>query len=417
MRHLFLLIALLPLWLGGVVLGQDALDGDRPGTSHEYEAAYSPALGGSLVPPNEYPTYSEYVEMMYSLAAAYPTQCAVEKWGALPSGKKILTLRLSTDVAKRSGKPQVLFTAAMHGDELAGYWLLLRMAESILRERQTYLLDELEIFINPLANPDGAYHAGDHTVARSRRGNANGVDLNRNYPDPDDGPHPDAEAYQPETEIFMRAAGNHSFDLALNIHGGAEVFNYPWDTYRDRHADNIWWRRISREFAQRAQIASGRGNYFDDRQNGVTNGHDWYPISGSRQDYMNYYHRCREATLEVSDVKRYPEDRLEELWSYVRGPILGFLNEARNGLHGMVVDDLSGEPIPARIFIPLHDKDNSDVFADGDFGTFQRYLAEGTYEIEVSANGYLPQRHVIDVYDDRRTDLEVRLRRGTGVSR
>ena len=368
-----------------------------------------------LVQPAAYPSYAEYTAIMQGLARRYPDRCQLEVWGTLPSGRQILTLRLTEDVRRSTGKPQVLCTAAMHGDETAGYWLLLKLAEELLREDQWGLLTDIDVYINPLANPDGAYYSSDDNLARPRRGNANGVDLNRNYPDPDDGDHPDDEAYQPETLIFMKAAREHSFDLALNVHGGAEVFNYPWDTYRNRHPDNTWWRRVSREFAHRAQVASGRVNYFDDRQNGVTNGHDWYPIAGSRQDYMNFYHRCREATLEVSDVKRFPARSLPRLWEYVNTSLYGFIEEARNGVHGYVRDARSGEPIAASIYIAGHDFQNSDVIADARYGDFHRYLAAGEYQLEISADGYLPQVHTVKVYDGRRLDLNVDLRRATPV--
>ncbi|NJC26848.1 M14 family zinc carboxypeptidase [Neolewinella antarctica] len=402
MKSYLLSLLLLPILFGGVVRAQVVLSGPT---------IQLPKV--RIVPHNEYPTYGEYVSLMERFADLYPDVCELEDWGTLPSGRRILTLRITKDIATTAGKPKVLCTAAMHGDELAGYWLMLQLAEDLLRHDRTRLLDDLEIYINPLANPDGAYHHNDRSLARSRRGNANGVDLNRNYPDPDDGAHPDGQTYQPETQIFMRAARSHGFDLALNVHGGAEVFNYPWDTYRNRHPDNVWWRRVSREFAQRAQIASGRANYFDDRQNGVTNGHDWYPIAGSRQDYMNYYHRCREATLEVSDVKRFPAGGLAELWTFVRTPIYGYLNEARNGLHGFVIDDLTGQPIAANVIIPDHDHQNSDVIADRETGDFHRYLTAGTYEVKFSAAGYLPQLRTVVIHDDRRVDMNVRLRRAS----
>ncbi|MBK6966466.1 MAG: hypothetical protein IPH20_21865 [Bacteroidales bacterium] len=65
----------------------------------------------------------------------------------------------------------------------------------------------------------------------ARRYNINGVDLNRNYPDPEDGDHPDGYAWQPETVAFMNFAGQHDFVAAANFHGGVEVVNYPWDTW------------------------------------------------------------------------------------------------------------------------------------------------------------------------------------------
>ncbi|MEM9930355.1 MAG: M14 family zinc carboxypeptidase, partial [Bacteroidota bacterium] len=293
------------------------------------------------------------------------------------------------------------------GDETAGYWLLLQLAEYLLAEDHTGLLREIEVYLNPLANPDGTFHRGNHTLVGATRGNANGVDLNRNYPDPDDGPHPDGYDYQPETKIFMQAARNHSFDMALNIHGGAEVFNYPWDTYRQRHPDTDWWRRISRDFASRVQTASTRSGYFQDRHNGVTNGHDWYPIAGSRQDYMNFFHRCREATLEVSNRKQFPASQLPKIWRYTRPALLGYLNEARFGAHGFVRDRVTGKPVKALVQVPGHDAHNSDIYADRNHGNFHRYLAAGDYQMLFSAPGYVPQWQSVKVRDGRKSEVNV----------
>lgn len=378
-----------------------------PGIAPPRQAERLPAL----VPAATYPSYPEYIYLMQAMARHYPERCALEDWGTLPSGRRILTLRITENIALPANRPQVLFTATMHGDETAGYWLLLRLAEYLLTEEATGLLADVDVYINPLANPDGAFRLGDHSLDGASRGNAAGVDLNRNYPDPDDGPHPDGFGYQPETNIFIEAAAKHSFDLSLNLHGGAEVFNYPWDTYHNRHPDTEWWQRISRDFASRAQTASGRSNYFRDRQNGVTNGHDWYPISGSRQDYMNYYHRCREATLEVSNRKQFPAEKLPELWKFVGPALRGFLNEARYGLHGSVRDRATGQPISALVQVPGHDMHNSDIFADPSHGNFHRYLAGGEYQVLFSAPGYVPQWQTVTVKDGQRTALSIELER------
>jgi len=365
----------------------------------------------SLVPAATYPSYLEYLSLMEGLVRRYPDRCALETWGTLPSGRKIITLRLTDSIALNRPRPQVLCTAAMHGDETAGYWLLLRLAEHLLTNDRDQLLAGIDLYLNPLANPDGAFHTGNLSLRGATRGNAAGVDLNRNYPDPDDGAHPDGYNYQPETHIFMEAARNHSFDLALNIHGGAEVFNYPWDTFRDRHPDTDWWRRVSRDFAAHAQASSGRSGYFNDRHNGTTNGHDWYPIAGSRQDYMNYYHRCREATLEISNRKQFPAEDLPRLWSYISPALLGYLNEARLGLHGTVTDRATGRPLAARIQIPGHDRANSDVDTDGRYGNFYRYLAAGKYQVLFSAPGYVPMWQNVTISDGQRTELTVEMER------
>ncbi|WP_020570640.1 M14 family zinc carboxypeptidase [Neolewinella persica] len=397
MKWFFLILILAPFW--GTA---------QPAAPANYGQA---VVTTKLVPEDAYPSYPDYVGMMHQLADQYPDRCVLENWGDLPSGRQILALRITDNVPTATGRPQVLFTAAMHGDETAGYWLLLRLAEHLLTEETTGLLAHVEVFINPMANPDGAFRRSDSSLDGATRGNAAGVDLNRNYPDPDDGPHPDGFDYQPETNIFIKAAREHSFDLSLNLHGGAEVFNYPWDTYRNRHPDTEWWRRISRDFASRAQTASLRDNYFQDRHNGITNGHDWYPISGSRQDYMNYYHRCREATLEVSNRKQFPAARLPELWRFVSPAIMGYLSEARYGLHGFARDRDSGRPIGAQVSVPGHDKDNSDIFASSNYGNFHRYLAEGEYQILFSAPGYVPQWRNVAIKDGKRTDIMVEMER------
>jgi hypothetical protein len=363
-----------------------------------------------LTPVAAYPTYDHYLRLLNDLAERYPEQCQVETWGVLPSGRKIMALRIAAGEAS-ANRPQVLCTAAMHGDETAGYWLMLRLAEHLLEKNPGKILDELTIYINPLANPDGAYTSDDSTLSGARRGNANGVDLNRNYPDPDDGDHPDKRDHQPETKIFQHIARDYGFDLAINLHGGAEVFNYPWDTYRNRHADTEWWRRISRDFASRAQAASGTKKYFQDRHNGVTNGHDWYPIAGSRQDYMNYYHRCREATLEVSNVKRFPAHQLSELWTFVHPALIAYIAEARYGFHGTVVDENTGIPLRANVVIPGHDADNSDIFSDGPAGDFYRFLTEGEYQVSFSAPGYKIQWQTVSVLRGEKTTVAVKMER------
>ena len=365
----------------------------------------------TLVPASAYPSYDLYEDIMFELARRYPTQCRIEIWGTLPSGRRILVLKLADDLSKSQVRPQVLCTAAMHGDELAGYWVLLKLAESLLKDDPGGLLRDVALFINPLANPDGAYRAGNRSLAGAQRGNAQGVDLNRNYPDPDDGRYPDGNDHQAETRIFMRAAESHGFDLAINFHGGAELFNYPWDTFRNRHPDTEWWRSVSRNFAQTAQRDSRLGNYFKDRANGTTNGHDWYPISGSRQDYMNYYHRTREATVEITNAKRFPAADLPDLWSSLRGALMNYLDEARYGIHGLVTDQVTGQPLRAHVTIPGHDEMQSSVYSERATGDFYRYLAPGTYRLVISAPGYRSRTVIVSLRDKQRRNLQIALER------
>ncbi|MEL6273748.1 MAG: M14 family zinc carboxypeptidase [Bacteroidota bacterium] len=369
------------------------------------------------VPGDAYPTYELYEQMMTNFAAAYPQITRLHSLGALPSGRRILALEITDNPNSEEIEPKLLYSSSMHGDELGGYHVMLRFIAHLLCNYNvdpelTALVNESEIWINPLANPDGAYANGNNTVNGATRRNANGVDLNRNYPDPDNGPNPDGNEYQPETLIFMQLAEDVSFDLAMNIHGGAEVFNYPWDTYVDRHADNDWWVHVAREFADECQTdaaAQGFNNYFNDLDNGITNGYDWYPIAGGRQDYMNFYNHAREATLEISNVKLLPPSSFDAVWNSSRDALVNYLLQGTYGLRGTVLDSLTGEPLEASVYIPGHDELNSEVYSKLPTGRYHRYLKEGFYNVTFEAPGYHSKTVQVFVEDQAPTLLTVRL--------
>ncbi len=338
-----------------------------------------------------YPTYDAYLGVMEQFGTDYPELCQVFSIGQSAEGREIMMAVITSDAVAAGTKPRALYTSSIHGDETAGYVLFLRLIHHLLDQYGTDpaitgLVDNLEIWINPLANPDGTYAGGNNSVYGATRFNANGVDLNRNYPDPEDGEHPDGYAWQPETMVFMDLAGQVPFVMSLNCHGGAEVFNYPWDTWSKLHADDNWWYFVGREWADTVHAHSPSG-YFNDFNNGVTNGYQWYSISGGRQDYMNYFHHCREVTLEISNTKLLPADQLPAFWEYNHRSFLNYLGQARYGLKGRVVDAASGDPLPATIYLEDHDLDNSWVVTNEE-GWFFRPLYGGTCDVTFFSPGY-----------------------------
>ncbi|PID93826.1 MAG: zinc carboxypeptidase [Bacteroidetes bacterium] len=361
-----------------------------------------------------YPTYEEYVQQMEGFASDYPDLCTLVCFDTLNSGRQLLAITFNKGIATASDvRPKVLFTSTMHGDETVGYVLMLHLIDSLLSGYgtdpfATFLVDSLNVWINPNANPDGTYRAGNHTVSGARRYNLNGVDLNRNYPDPQDGPHPDGRVWQEETIAFMDLAEEVGFDLGVNIHGGAEVCNYPWDTWSKMPADLLWWQKVCNMYADTAQYYSPSG-YLDDFGTGVVNGYSWYSINGSRQDYMNWFHQCREFTLELSRRKNPPPQTLEDYWSYNHRSFFNYMKQAWYGLHGVVTDSLTGEPLRAKVFIPGYDVDSSWVYSDALNGDYHRYLITGTYTLTFTAPGYLPKTVSLAVNDTLKTLLNVQL--------
>jgi len=339
-----------------------------------------------------YPTYEAYEAMMYQFETDYPDICKIINIGTLPSGRKLLIAKITDNLMANENEPEFLYTSTMHGNETVGYILMLRLIDHLISNynvdtRLTNLVNNNEIWINPLANPDGTYAGGNSSVSGATRFNANFIDLNRNYPDPEDGSHPDGHEWQPETVYFMNFAEDKSFVTSSNLHSGAELCNYPWDTWSKRHADDNWWQYVCREYADTAQAYSPYG-YLTDQNSGITNGYDWYTMSGGRQDYMSYFHQCREFTLELSHVKLLPASQLNDHWDYNYRSLINYIEQVQYGINGIITDSITGEPIKAKVFIDDHDIDSSMVFSSLPVGDYHRPAFSGSYNLTFSAPGY-----------------------------
>jgi hypothetical protein len=281
---------------------------------------------------NFFPTYPQYLTIMSGFAASYPNICRVDTIGTTIAGRLILAVKISDSVNYDRGVPQVFLTSSIHGDETTGYVLMLHLIDSLLnsygtKPRITNLIKNTQIFINPLSNPDGTYRGGDNTVTGAVRGNMNNVDMNRNYWDPAAGQHPDGKMWQPETELFMKYADYKHFNLSMNFHGGAEVVNYPWDTWSRVTADDSWWQFVSHEYADTAKKYGGATYFTNPYASGVTNGYAWYTITGGRQDYHNYFKHIREVTLEISVTKNPAGSSLLNYWKYNCRSFLNYIEQ------------------------------------------------------------------------------------------
>jgi len=363
-----------------------------------------------------YPTYDAYVTMMNQFVAAYPNLCRIVNAGSTVYGRSILFAVISDNVNTKEPEPQFQYSSSMHGDETTGYVLMLRLINQLLTNyntdpKITNLVNNIEIWINPLANPDGTYYPqSNNTISGARRYNANGKDLNRNFPDPADGPNPGG-AWQPETIAYMNLFTANRFVLSANFHGGAEVVNYPWDTWSRLSADNSWWVYVCRQYADTVH-ANAPSTYMDEFDNGITNGYAWYRITGGRQDYMTYFRRGREVTIEISNTKLLPGAQLPAHWNYNYKSFLNYMQRCLYGINGTVKDSITLQPINrAKITVNSFDMDSSEVLSDSLFGKYYRMINTGTYSLTFSKTGY-NSKTVTNVYakKDSLTTLNVLLR-------
>ena len=367
-------------------------------------------------PLTAYPTYQQYETMMANYAVTYPSICKLVLIGTLPSGHRLLALKISSNVNVHQDKPQFLYTSTMHADETAGYVGMLDYIDYLLTNygtnaRVTNLVNSIEIWINPLANPDGCYKGGDNTVNGAIRYNANNVDLNRNYPDPQAGQHPDGNVWQPETVAFMAFADSLNLTMSANFHGGSEVFNYPWDTWAMLHPDNNWYVREGAKYADTAQANAAAGYFTSVNTNGITDGYAWYQVTGGRQDYMNFYKHCREVTIELSNTKLIPSTDFANKWNANLKSYLNYMEECLHGFRGIVTDSCSSLPLRAKVFITGHDVDSSHIYSTSSVGDYHRPIYQGTYSVTYSASGYVSKTiNNIVVTDMNNTRVDVALR-------
>ena len=114
----------------------------------------------------------------------YPDFCEYFVIGETVGGRDIPGLKVTANVSTPADKPEMVMISTIHGDEPVGYEFIIAFIESLMVNYGsdptiTRVVDSVELYFIPLLNPDGY-------IAGTRR-NANGLDLNRNFPVPDGG--------------------------------------------------------------------------------------------------------------------------------------------------------------------------------------------------------------------------------------
>ena len=362
---------------------------------------------------DKYPTYDAYLEAMQYFASNYPNLCRLDTIGTTQQGRLLLAVRITDNPDSIEQEPQFFYTSTMHGDELTGYVLMLRLIDTLLSGYGndtfiTKLVDTLDIYINPLANPDGTYAGGNDNVDSAVRVYRNGVDPNRNFGDPVNG---EVANQAQETKAMIAWQREHNFVMSANFHGGAEVVNYPWDVWKSSHAhaDDAWFGKIGQAYVDTARLVDP--NYMTDVDStGVTEGGDWYVISGSRQDYSNYFLHTKEITIELSADKELSSDQLPSYWNINKNSLMLYMLNAWKGFYGMVRDH-GGHPQRAYIHIIGHDKDNSEVVSSYD-GYYFRPVLAGSYNVVAYTDTFISDTLsvVFDGINPERLDFTLKYR-------
>lgn len=192
--------------------------------------------------------------------------------------------------------------------------------------------------------------------------------------------------------------------LSIDYHAGNEQVAYSWFGYPipdgppspySLTADNTWYVSSSQSYAQTVQ-SNGPEGYFtqhvgcDPNIPGIDNAYSVYIATGTREDYMNYWHRGRGVAVEISYEKYLPESEFDNFWSYHRDAMLGYVELALQGIQGVITDAATGQPLAASLEIVNHDADRSGVWTDPANGFYKRLIAPGTWNVIFRSSGYSP---------------------------
>ncbi|XP_076015873.1 carboxypeptidase M isoform X2 [Genypterus blacodes] len=306
------------------------------------------------------------------------------------------------------GVPEFKYVGNMHGNEVLGRVLLLQLIDHLVedyRDDQLWaqqLINSTRIHILPTMNPDGFDDADTHCHYIQGRFNHNGVDLNRNFPDPFNGlrkeqQHLDEQKQEAEVQAVIAWLRTESFVLSANLHGGALVASYPYDNANGGSElvgrasispDNDVFVHLAKVYAQshasmhRGVSCYGGGAF----QDGITNGYEWYPLSGGMQDYNYVWAQCLELTLEVSCCKFPPESELPDMWRDNRDALIHYILQVHLGVKGRVFD--SSRMAVKNALVEVKGRHNLCPFRTDGHGEYYRLLLPGNYSFTVTYPGH-----------------------------
>ena len=323
-----------------------------------------------------YHTYEEIVALADSLVETFPNICEKQLFGTSVQGRELGALKISDNVTLDENEAEVMFDAGIHGDEIGGPENVIRFARDLCREygedpTVTYLVDNREIWIYYMVNPDGR-------VADDRE-NANGVDCNR-----DSGYMWDAWGgspgpfSQPESKALRACHYNRQFVVHTTYHSGTEYISCPWSYRASQCPDLTHILQLAGEYAS----SSGYSNM--EYGQGCTG---MYPINGSTKDTNYGMMGAISWSMEISYSKHPSVNEILTYYNYNKPAMLSMIEHAGYGLEGVVTDATTGDPVTAAVFVD----DYFPCYTDPVFGDYHKYVLPGSYDIKIVANGYETQ--------------------------
>ncbi len=213
-----------------------------------------------------YHTYLETDTALTLLATNFPNIVDDFVMGTSLEGRAIRGIKISDNPTVDEAEAEVLIMSNLHAREIMTVEVTLGLAEYLCANYGsdafvTEMVDNREIFIIPMLNPDGHVYVEDNNGGSSfgwwrknRRNNGDGsfgVDLNRNFgflwgfDNVGSSPNPSSLTYrgtgpfsEPETAALEAFVDSREFTIWLSYHSYGELLLYPWGydyLYTDDH--------------------------------------------------------------------------------------------------------------------------------------------------------------------------------------
>jgi hypothetical protein len=271
-----------------------------------------------------YPTSAQIAQKLKAAAAKYPHIMKLTSIGKSVKGNDLWVMKISDNVETDEVEPEFKYISSMHGDEITGRELSVSLIEEIGQKygndsEITELVNNTEIYIMPSMNPDGS--------DMKQRGNANRVDLNRNFPDMIRDTQSSPTGREIENQHVMNFQASRNFALSANFHGGTIVANYPWDSKYDLHPLNDFVIELSRGYAELNPEMIGSREF----PGGITNGAAWYVVRGGMQDWSYVWHNDLQITLELSHLKWPSYSDIPGFYKDNRDSMMNYMKEVHRG--------------------------------------------------------------------------------------
>lgn len=296
--------------------------------NNNYEPNHSEPDNSAIQQIDHYTSYDEIETILRDISSRYRKITKLyDNRGTTSEGRTIWMIKISDSPnVNEDSETDVLFVGAHHGDEAIGNEMALLIINTFTSgygkdPRITWLVDNHEIWVIPMPNPDGLeYTLNSDSWRKNRSPNyisevtpgpidpklvrtSYGTDLNRNYDfqwgDPEGSSillqrSPTYAGSEPFSELETQAIRDltlaHNFSVYVDYHSGIELILYPWGYTNEPTPDNELFERVAEELA--------RLTGYDAIQ-----GYDLYQTNGDSVDWIYHTSRTLSWTVELSRPK------------------------------------------------------------------------------------------------------------------